>query len=98
MFPRIGQTRQALDALARSGALGRVRYLHLATHGTMHPQLPLQSALILARDRLPDPAAQVEKGLPVYDGRLTAAEVMRDWRLAKSWLHRRLSEERPDDA
>jgi hypothetical protein len=72
---------QALDELSRSGALGKVRYVHLATHGLLDQQTPLRSALILSRDQLPDPDQQLAKGAPLYDGRLTAAEVLRDWHL-----------------
>jgi tetratricopeptide (TPR) repeat protein len=72
---------QRLAELAGDGTLGKVRYLHLATHGTVNRDFPLQSAVILARDRLPDPAKQLDAGSPVYDGRLTAAEVLRDWNL-----------------
>src|SRR5262249_17475187 len=53
---------QALDALSRSGALGKVRYVHLATHGLLDRQTPLRSALILSRDQLPDPDQQLAKG------------------------------------
>jgi hypothetical protein len=72
---------QALDELSRSGALGKVRYLHLATHGLLDRETPLRSALILSRDQLPDPDQQLAKGLPLYDGKLTAVEVLRDWHL-----------------
>src|SRR5437763_9528313 len=70
---------QALDALSRSGALGKVRFVHLATHGLLDRQTPLCSALILARDNLPDPDQQLAAGAPLYDGKLTAAEVLHDW-------------------
>jgi CHAT domain-containing protein len=72
---------QRLAELAADGSLGKVRYLHLATHGTVDWGFHLQSAILLARDRLPDPARQLDAGLPVYDGRLTAAEMLRDWNL-----------------
>jgi CHAT domain-containing protein len=72
---------QRLAELAAGGALGKVRYVHLATHGDVNWDFPLQSAVILSRDRLPDPARQLEARLPVYDGRLTAAAVLRDWSL-----------------
>jgi tetratricopeptide (TPR) repeat protein len=72
---------QRLAALAADGTLARVRYLHFATHGTVNWDFPLQSALILSRDRLPDPSKQLDAGLPVYTGRLTAAAVLRDWDL-----------------
>lgn len=72
---------QMLDELARSGELGKYRYLHLATHGSADFSAPLRSAIILSRDRLPDPVTQLQAGLPVYDGRLTAEEVLRHWHL-----------------
>jgi CHAT domain-containing protein len=55
--------------------------VHLATHGLLDRETPLRSALILSRDQLPDPDQQLAKGLPLYDGKLTAAEVLRDWHL-----------------
>jgi tetratricopeptide (TPR) repeat protein len=72
---------QRLDALARGPELGTDRYIHLATHGVVDDRFPLRSAVILARDHLPDPLRQLEAGLPAYDGRLTAEEVLRQWHL-----------------
>jgi tetratricopeptide (TPR) repeat protein len=71
---------QELAALGRQG-LARYRYLHLATHADIDDRLPLQSAVILARDHLPDPVAQLETGGRLFDGRLTAGEIVRDWHL-----------------
>jgi CHAT domain-containing protein len=72
---------QELDRLARSKALSHYRYVHLATHGDLNDRLPLQSAVILARDHLPDPLKRLEAGLPVYTGRLTAEDVLERWDL-----------------
>jgi CHAT domain-containing protein len=72
---------QNLYALARSGELGKYRYVHLATHGEVDNTLPLRSAIILSRDALPDPLKQLEAGLPVFDGRLEAREVLEQWHL-----------------
>jgi hypothetical protein len=72
---------QELYALARSGELGKYRYVHLATHGEVDNSLPLRSAIILSRDALPDPFKQLEAGLPVFDGRLEAREVLEQWHL-----------------
>jgi tetratricopeptide (TPR) repeat protein len=72
---------QNLDELAASGELGKYRYLHLATHGEVDNAWPLRSALILSRDTLPDPQQQLLAGKPVYDGRLTAEEILRSWNL-----------------
>jgi CHAT domain-containing protein len=69
-----------LAELAQSGALGRFRYLHLATHGTFDPRFPLQSAVILAQNT-PPAVAPPELGRYVFDGELTAAEVLENWRL-----------------
>ena len=72
---------QRLAQLARGGSLAKARYLHLASHAEVNRYFHLQSAIILSRDHLPDPDKQLAAGLPVYDGRLTAAEVLRDWTL-----------------
>jgi CHAT domain-containing protein len=72
---------QELDRLARSKELAGYRYIHLATHGDLNDRLPLQSAVILSHDHLPDPLKQLEAGQPVYTGRLTAEEVLERWDL-----------------
>jgi hypothetical protein len=72
---------QELDRLARDKELATYRYVHLATHGDLNDRLPLQSAVILSRDHLPDALKQLEAGRPVYDGRLTAEEVLEKWDL-----------------
>src|SRR5262249_46760921 len=72
---------QRLGAMAEAGELKTYRFLHLARHGEMDGRFPLRSALRLSRDALPDPARQLTEGKPLYDGRLTAAEVLRDWKL-----------------
>jgi tetratricopeptide (TPR) repeat protein len=72
---------QRLDELASTGELGKYRYLHLATHGEVDGSFPLRSAVILSRDSLPDPQKQLLAGKPIYDGRLTAEEMLRTWTL-----------------
>jgi CHAT domain-containing protein len=75
---------QNLAQLAASGELSRFRYVHVATHGVLHPDRPMRSALILSQDRLPDAAAAAERvlaGRDVYDGRLSAERILRTWRL-----------------
>jgi tetratricopeptide (TPR) repeat protein/CHAT domain-containing protein len=74
-------SQQRLDALAVAGDLGKYRFLHLATHGEVDNASPLRSAVILSRDALPDAQAQLLAGKPVYDGRLTAEEMLRSWNL-----------------
>jgi CHAT domain-containing protein len=41
----------------------------------------LQSAVILSRDALPSAERQLEKGEPIFDGKLTGREVLERWRL-----------------
>lgn len=72
---------QSMYDAAKSGELGKYRYVHLATHGTVDERRPLNSAVIFSRDNLPDPLTQLQAGLPLFDGRLTAEEVLRDWNL-----------------
>jgi CHAT domain-containing protein len=72
---------QQLYALAKEGELGKYRYVHLATHGVVDDRFPLRSAVILSRDALPDAQAQLQSNRPVFDGQLTAEEVLRLWRL-----------------
>jgi CHAT domain-containing protein/tetratricopeptide (TPR) repeat protein len=72
---------QALDQLAWSGKLKQFRLIHLATHGVGDPRRPERSALILARDRVPDPVRQMTQGRKVYTGELTVQTVQREWNL-----------------
>jgi CHAT domain-containing protein/Flp pilus assembly protein TadD len=72
---------QRLDALALSGELGKYRFIHLATHGMMNDHAALQSSLILAQDQLPDSIDELVKNETIYDGKLTAEQILRTWRL-----------------
>jgi hypothetical protein len=72
---------QNLDKLAAEARLGQFRYLHFATHGLLDDKSPMQSALILSQDQLPEPLEQVLAGKAAYDGRLTADQMLRGWKL-----------------
>jgi CHAT domain-containing protein len=75
---------QLLYERAQSGALGKYRYVHLATHGQVDDTAPLRSAVILARDHLPDAKMRDKlllEGQPIPDGQVTAEEVLRQWNL-----------------
>ncbi len=70
-----------LDELASSGQLGRYRYIHLATHAVMDDQVAMRSALILSQDPVDVSFERALGGLEVYDGRLTAEQIVRTWRI-----------------
>src|SRR5262249_8032317 len=72
---------QRLGELADADKLRGYRFVHLATHGVVDAKRPLQSALILAQDRLPDPLEQARAGKPVYRRRVTAGDVLRRWQV-----------------
>jgi CHAT domain-containing protein len=72
---------QRLEQLARESQLATYRILHFATHGQMDPGIASRSALLLARDKLPDPLAQAKAGKKVYTGRLTVDTILKDWKL-----------------
>ncbi len=71
---------QRLDDLRSHGQLSRFAVVHLATHGKMDDLSPMNSRLLLSQDRLPDPLT-VPTGRPIYDGTITAGEVMSTWKL-----------------
>ncbi len=73
---------QRLRELLAGGALATYRYLHFATHGVPNLQRAFDSALILSRDRLPDPLDAVLSGGELVDGNITAAEILRTWTLS----------------
>jgi CHAT domain-containing protein len=86
---------QALEGLVGSGKLKGYRFLHLATHGEANADRPLDTALILAQDRLPDDreqAARVLAGQRPREGRLTVDTVLRTWRLEADLVTRSVCE------
>ncbi len=72
---------QVMYQMESSGDLGRFAFIHLATHGLIDETSPQRSAVILTQTGLPDPMTQVLNKQPAYDGRLTAREIERGWRL-----------------
>jgi len=72
---------QALAAMADTGGLRKYRTLHFATHGFVDDERPDRSALILSQVNLPDPLEAAMAGTRIYDGLVTAREVLREWKL-----------------
>jgi CHAT domain-containing protein/tetratricopeptide (TPR) repeat protein len=66
---------------AESGALGSFGTIHLATHALVDDGRPERSALVLSQLDLPDPFESALRGDRIYDGLLTAREIVREWRL-----------------
>ncbi len=72
---------QALVELAHSGALAGFGTIHLATHALVDDEQPERSALVLSQVGLPDPLEAAISGERIYDGLLTAKEIVREWRM-----------------
>lgn len=71
---------QALDRLLAGKRLKSYRLLHLATHAEVDENDPDRCRLILAQDRLPDPA-RLRPGEKAYTGELTVRAVRQGWDL-----------------
>jgi CHAT domain-containing protein len=76
---------QDLEALAAADKLKGYRLLHIAAHGEDNALRPLETALILAQDRLPansdDEVAAARRRTKALDGRLTVGTVLATWKL-----------------
>lgn len=72
---------EALTQVAAAGDLVDFDMIHLATHAFVDDDAPERSALILARANLPDPWLALRAGERIYDGLLTAKEIVREWKL-----------------
>ncbi len=72
---------QSLVTLRDRGELGTFAVIHLATHGEMDDLCPMNSRLLLSQDRLSSPKSASVSNEPVFDGILSAGEVMSTWKL-----------------
>ncbi len=72
---------QELVQLAGEGRFKDFQTIHLATHVLVDHERPERSALVLSLVNLPDPLEAVMKGERIYDGLVTAKEVLREWKL-----------------
>jgi len=72
---------EALVQLARSGRLENFDCVHLATHAVVDDEQPGRSSLVLSQVGLPDPLKSALAGTRIYDGFLSADEIVREWTL-----------------
>lgn len=72
---------QALFRLVDSGRMADFDIIHLATHAHIDDEVPGRSALVLSQVDLPDQLDQALKGARIYDGFLSAKEIVREWKL-----------------
>jgi CHAT domain-containing protein/tetratricopeptide (TPR) repeat protein len=72
---------EALVGLAWSGELAEFDAIHIATHAVVDDERPERSALVLCQVGLPDPLEAAIAGTKIYDGFLTAEEIVREWEL-----------------
>jgi CHAT domain-containing protein len=72
---------QELVRAAESGRLSSYSTIHVATHALVDDRYPERSALVLSQVGLPDPVHAAERGERIYDGLLTAKEIVREWDL-----------------
>lgn len=72
---------QEMVRLAASGELEEFGTIHIATHAIVDDVRPERSALVLSQIDLPDPFEAAMAGTRIYDGLVTAREIVREWRL-----------------
>lgn len=72
---------QRLDSLAGADALKRFRMIHFATHAWIDEQRPERSVLVLSQAGLPDPLECALHGRRIFDGFITAEEILLNWKL-----------------
>jgi CHAT domain-containing protein len=74
-------TEQELVRMADSGELATLRTIHIATHAFVDDESPERSALVLSQVGLPDPLRAATGGARIYDGLVSAKEIVREWDL-----------------
>ena len=71
----------AIDSLAQTNRLVDFGTLHLATHAITDPRRPENASLVLAQTGLIEPGEALARNERVYDGVITAREIMATWQL-----------------
>ena len=72
---------ERLVSLAGAKTLRDFSTIHIATHALVDDARPERSALVMSRVDLPDPAESAISGTRIYDGLVTANEIVREWAL-----------------
>jgi CHAT domain-containing protein/tetratricopeptide (TPR) repeat protein len=72
---------QRIGQLAASGVLHSLSILHMATHALVDDQHPERSCLLLSQVDLSNPVEAALAGTRMYDGLLTAEEILQEWEL-----------------
>jgi len=72
---------QEICRLAESGEMGEYGVIHVATHGLVDDETPERSALVMSQVGLPDPLEAAMAGERIYDGLVTAKEIVSEWEL-----------------
>ena len=70
---------QKLVEMATAGQLSRFDVIHMATHALIDDERPERSALVLSQVGLPDRLESALAGERIYDGLLTAREIVGEW-------------------
>ncbi|MBN2070185.1 MAG: CHAT domain-containing protein [Candidatus Krumholzibacteriota bacterium] len=74
-------TEQELAQLADLDSLKEFSTIHIATHALVDDEYLERSALVLSQVNLPDPLEAALTGSRIYDGLVTAKEIIQDWKL-----------------
>jgi len=74
-------TEQKVVEFVESGRMADFGVMHLATHALVDDDRPERSALVLSQVDLPDAFESAAAGTRIYDGLVTANEIVREWDL-----------------
>jgi CHAT domain-containing protein len=72
---------EKIVSLAGAKTLRNFSVIHIATHALVDDARPERSALVMSRVNLPDPVESAISGTRIYDGLVTANEIVREWEL-----------------
>jgi CHAT domain-containing protein len=72
---------EEMARLAGADKLREFDAIHLATHVLVDDRVPGRSAIVLSQENLPNPLEAALGGARIFDGLLTAKEIVREWKL-----------------